>query len=313
MVDGWYYPDMPQKVDYIPRKVMEDVCFADVGEMHTMCITKNKELWGWGKNNCGQLGVGDFEERKAPVLVMKDVRSVVATERQTYAIKTDGSLWGWGDSTEDRVLLDAPKICTTPTHLMDHVKEVSARCDAVVCVKEDNTLWAWGGPESMYIFGDRTCMRRRGPELLLHGIASVAMPKAEPCSCWCLAITLTGDLYSLGGSVGHVGSLVSIIPKASPYKDVFPVKIMESVAAVKCGNCFSLIQLTDGRLFGGGENSLGQCGDGESSGTRYKPVPIMTHVVEAAAGWNYGVALQENGDVWIWGGDYSEDRRTGNG
>lgn len=305
--DGWYHPDAPQEVNYVPQKVMDNASIADAGAAYTMCISKDKKLWGWGENKYGQLGVGDFEKRDTPVLVMEDVKSVLATEYQTFAIKTDGSLWGWGDNSENHILLGAPEVCPTPVHLMDHVMEISAGPEIAVVVKEDNTLWAWGGAASRFIFGEPTRIIERGPELLLTGIATASVSKYDLCS-WCLATTLTGDLYSLGGSVGAIGSLVSPIPKASPYRNVTPVKVMQNAAKTRSGNDFSLIQMTDGRLFGGGDNSLGQCGDGKSSGTRYKPVQIMTHVVEVAAGWNYGMALQRNGDLWIWGGDYGIER-----
>lgn len=39
------------------------------GSEHSMGVTTEGDLYSWGLNFKGQLGVGDFENRAAPVLV----------------------------------------------------------------------------------------------------------------------------------------------------------------------------------------------------------------------------------------------------
>ena len=83
-----------------------------------------------------------------------------------------------------------------------------------------------------------------------------------------------------------------------------PKRVMENVKKTYIGKDFSLMLLKDGRLYACGENSAGQCGTGKDSGQIKKPRLIMEHVIEAAAGHFHAMALQSNGDLWIWGGDY---------
>lgn len=44
------------------------------GENCSGYIDEKGNLWTWGSNNYGQLGTGDYESRKKPVLVMENVK-----------------------------------------------------------------------------------------------------------------------------------------------------------------------------------------------------------------------------------------------
>ena len=79
---------------------------------------------------------------------------------------------------------------------------------------------------------------------------------------------------------------------------------MDHVAEIKAGHHFSLIRLVDGRVMAIGENGLGQCGNGKSSGRIRIPTEIISHAAGIGAGHHHGLGLLQNGDLWIWGGDY---------
>lgn len=52
------------------------IVFCSGGLGHTMAISNEGELFSWGFNNCGQLGVGDFKSRWEPVRVEKDINNL---------------------------------------------------------------------------------------------------------------------------------------------------------------------------------------------------------------------------------------------
>jgi len=80
----------------IPTHIMENVIAVSAGEMHTLAITKNGELWAWGRNGNGQLGDGTTTDRNSPVFVLYDVVYVSAGSVHTLAVRSDSSLWAWG-------------------------------------------------------------------------------------------------------------------------------------------------------------------------------------------------------------------------
>lgn len=59
-----------------------------------------RELWSWGQNSFGQLGLGDTTDRSSPVQIGVDTDwAMVATSwNHTLALKTGGSLYAWGDN-----------------------------------------------------------------------------------------------------------------------------------------------------------------------------------------------------------------------
>ena len=105
-------------------------------------------LWAWGFNGDGELGVGDYLDRDVPTPVGADTdwASVAAGDYYTVAVKTDGTLWAWGYNgsgqlgTGDYTSYNAPTQVGTDTDW----QSVAASDDHTVAVKSDGTLWAWG-------------------------------------------------------------------------------------------------------------------------------------------------------------------------
>lgn len=62
------------------------------------CVRTDGTLWTWGRNNYGQLGLGDTSNRSSPVQVgsLTSWSKVVGGARSMGALKTDGTLWAWG-------------------------------------------------------------------------------------------------------------------------------------------------------------------------------------------------------------------------
>ncbi len=292
----------PQTVDYCPKKCMENVLTADAGARHTLAVTKDGTLWSWGKNDVGQLGRGDRTDSAEPTPVMDRVKRVFANDRQSFAIKEDGSLWGWGYNGNG-VLLDAPEYCAVPHLLMQDVESVSANPETVLVLKTDHTLWGWGTIHACGIFFQSERAKRYSPTLILGGAAGVSIAKIEEQSAFCYVIAENGDLFVLGDRGGPGNPVWQF--RVQQVNGLY--KVMEGVADAKIGSATSLVRMRDGRVFSTGCNDLGECGDGKSSGYRTKFVPLMTDAVDIAIGYSHGMALRENGDLWIWGGSYGFD------
>lgn len=69
---------------------------VSIGYDHILAVKEDGTLWGWGKNDHGQLGVGDQKARYSPVKILDQVVSVYAGNGNSFAIREDDSLWGWG-------------------------------------------------------------------------------------------------------------------------------------------------------------------------------------------------------------------------
>ncbi|AEC01563.1 fimbrillin family protein [Parasphaerochaeta coccoides] len=85
---------------------MTDVVAVSAGLHYTIILKKDGTLWATGRNNFGQLGVGNKTDRKTPVKVAfmgTDVAAVSAGYNHTLIQKKDGSLWATGFNTNGQL------------------------------------------------------------------------------------------------------------------------------------------------------------------------------------------------------------------
>lgn len=57
-------------------------------------------MWAWGANGCGQLGLGDRDDRSQPfsidALTAQPVTRLAAGASHSLAVTCLGALWAWG-------------------------------------------------------------------------------------------------------------------------------------------------------------------------------------------------------------------------
>ncbi|MEW5302121.1 MAG: hypothetical protein WDW36_004931 [Sanguina aurantia] len=87
----------------VPRMVeaLEGVQVSAVagGWRHTLAGDKHGNLYAWGWNKFGQLGLGDTEDRRLPTLVTtlrEAVRILACGWRHTVAVTVTGQVYSWG-------------------------------------------------------------------------------------------------------------------------------------------------------------------------------------------------------------------------
>lgn len=116
-------------------------------------IMTNNTLWAWGRNNQGQLGVGDTTDRSSPTQVGTGTNWDVAaisdaggSYKSTLAIKTDGTLWAWGNNTFGQLGQGNTINRSSPVQIGTGTtwEKISVSTAACAAIKTDGTLWTWG-------------------------------------------------------------------------------------------------------------------------------------------------------------------------
>jgi len=102
----------PVQVDYFTTKIKKKIVKVSAGFAHTAVVTLDGELYTWGNNRYGQLGLGDFEPRKFPALVQGFIDSRGA-EFKVNDVKcglyhclvqtTTGSIWSFGSNSRGQL------------------------------------------------------------------------------------------------------------------------------------------------------------------------------------------------------------------
>ncbi|KAI4456139.1 ubiquitin-protein ligase e3a-related [Holotrichia oblita] len=74
------------------------------GENHSIALTNNGDLFAWGANNCGQLGIGTVTAQESNPTVVSSLTGIpialiACGGNHTFALSKSGAVFGWGKNT----------------------------------------------------------------------------------------------------------------------------------------------------------------------------------------------------------------------
>ncbi len=141
-----YPAGLPSEIE-VSSKDWDQISSSKSGA-HTLAIKQDNSLWSWGKNEFGQLGIGNRSRKKVPVKITSDEwSSISANGNKSFAIKTDGTLWSWGQNSFGELGINQTvPFVTSPTQVGsdDTWIKISTGIGHSLAIKSDGTLWSWG-------------------------------------------------------------------------------------------------------------------------------------------------------------------------
>lgn len=108
----------------VPVRVGPDADWQTVstGDDHTCGLRAGGDLYCWGQNNDGELGVGpDLGNRSTPQLVGAGWTTIACKEDHCCALRTDGSIWGWGGNDAGELGTPGATVMRVPTQVSNGV------------------------------------------------------------------------------------------------------------------------------------------------------------------------------------------------
>ena len=291
----------------------KNIVAVAAGGTHSAAITDSGELWTWGYNDDGELGIGDTTDRHAPVKVSVNGQKIVAVAAgfwHTAAITDSGELWKWGYNSNGQLGIGG----TTNRHAPVKVSANGQKIVAVAAgrlhtaaITDSGELWTWGyNSDGQLGIGDTT--DRHAPvKVSVHGQKIVAVAAGGYHTA---AITDSGELWTWGyNSNGQLGIGGTTNRHA-------PVKVSvngQKIVAVAAGRDHTAAITDSGELWTWGYNSIGQLGIGGTT-NRHAPVKVSVNgqkIVAVAAGRDHTAAITDSGELWSWG--YNGNGRLGIG
>ena len=279
------------------------------GDSHSAAVTKDGDLYMWGANGSGQLGIQSNVASNIPVKVNnssstlpeKSVKYVALGSYHSAAITKDGSLYMWGYNNYGQLGNGSTTNSYTPVKIMENVAAVSLGSYHSAAITKDGSLYMWGYNNYGQL-GNGSTTYSYTPVKIMENVATVSL------GAWhSAAITKDGSLYMWGyNNYGQLGNGSS----GNYEKSVSPIKIMENVAAVSLGRWRSAAITKDGSLYMWGWNRFGELGNGTTNELT-RPQRVAANVQSVELGNYHTTAVSKDGGLYTWG--YNKYGELGNG
>ena len=283
------------------------------GSRHTVVLMTDGSLYGTGKNGYGQLGLGDTVDKtvltKIDMPVNVKPKYIACGSDHTVVLMTDGSLYGTGNNTDGQLTDSGDKTSLTkiemPTTMSVNVKPKYIACGSyhTVVLMTDGSLYGTGKNTDGQLTdsGDKTSLTK----IDMPTTMSVNVkPKYIACGNLHTVVLMTdGSLYGTGNN--YSGQLTGTSP---PYAKTELTEFTTSDGLtltpkyIACGGSHTVVLMTDGFLYGTGNNFNGQLtGTGNKSSLTPIPIPTIPAGLTPkyiSCGENHTVVLMTDGSLY---------------
>lgn len=272
------------------------------GGVHALVLLDNGDVYAWGRNSAGQLGLGDLASRLKPIRVTLPLPAIAIAAGGTHslAVLNDGRVYAWGLNDFGQ-LGDGGRISTAAPQLVSSITTavaVAAGNDHSLALLADGTVMAWGANAAGQL-GDGTKLLRRTPVAVASGIARIRAGAD-------ISAAITPGRLVLAWGRNAVAQLGL---GASPTTDmVTPTGVFADAVDASSANSHLLIAASSGVVRGAGGNASGEIGDGtRTARNTFTPATGVANALTVAAGGNaYSLALLADGTVFAWGDNTAE-------
>ncbi|MCX7569463.1 hypothetical protein OS242_05775 [Tumebacillus sp. DT12] len=323
----------------IPSVIMTNIKGVSTHNGHTLAVTKEGDVWGFGSNSEGQLGPvnkgGTYS--KPTSLNISGAEAVEVGNAFSLILKSDHTVLSMGSNGYGQLgsgtLVNQDPI---PTQIPDlvNVEQIQAGARHAVARLSDGTVWAWGyndtfqaGVEKSYKLSVKTPQKA-------HFLKASAISNSqttininyEPSDP-----SVVGSYLVVDGAREVCTGLMTHCQDNGLYPDTLythNVRMYDKggiqigkrtlmtrtlrYAKLAAGEYHTVNVTTNRKLSNFGFNQYGQVGDGTLN-DRYSPFTMtaISDAVDVAAGYGFTVAKKGDGTLWAWG--RNEWGQLGNG
>lgn len=131
---------------------------------HALALKSDGTVWGWGDNQVGELGIGQFTYTQSSPVQAIGLTGIVdiaasnsnSSEISSYAVMNNGTVWAWGNNYSGQFGNGATcgvMFCgiSTPTQIfgLSGVKAIASGSNHTVILKNDGSVWVAGGTNGL--------------------------------------------------------------------------------------------------------------------------------------------------------------------
>ena len=131
---------------------LKDVEFIECGGYHTFCKTLNNEIFCWGKNDYGQLGLENRDNQNTPILCSslsnEDVIDIKCGNNHTLVLTSNGDVFSCGWNMYGQLGRETNSYLFEKIEKLSEISRIECGYNHSLCIDFNNDL---------YTFGDNDC------------------------------------------------------------------------------------------------------------------------------------------------------------
>lgn len=281
-----------------------EIASVAVGGFHSCALSVSGNVWCWGSNQSGELGVGSgVISSVQPVQVSAlsgRVNAITAGDHHSCALMATGDVWCWGLNGSGQLGDGTTINRSTPVQVfgINSVVSVDAGSEHTCSLLVTGQVHCWGNGFNGEL-GEGANIVRRFPTMVKNlGVSTKSISSGGQHTC---ALSISGAVTCWGNNIsGQLGD-GSYTSRSLP---VSVTGLTGSVTDVVAAHSHTCALLDTGMVRCWGSNSYGELGNGlQSSSSTPVVVSGLTDSVAASASNNRSCALKTDGSLMCWGQD----------
>src|SRR5260221_8766666 len=262
------------------------------GRNFSLARTEEGNVYVWGGNDWGQLGLGIDESRKNEPTQnekLKNIKKIATSNNHVLALSEDGHVYSFGSNFSGQLGTGDNNDKNIPVEVqgVDHIVDIAAGYKFSVAVKDDGTVWAWGAKCSD--------QQRKESEQWWKTVIGKTKEAADGY------YDPNSDALSIYDKNEYCVNedIVGILSRTS-----VQIKGLSNITQVSAGYGHVLALDTEGNVWSFGCNTFHQLGrvtKKTTDNTTPQKVNGLPKVNSISAGYRNSLALAEDGTVWSWG------------
>lgn len=274
---------------------------VSAGANHALALLDNGDVYAWGFNDSGQLGLGDVVTRTTPakVTLARPAVAVAAGRGFSVVALDDGRVFTWGANTIGQLGNGGREASASPVQAtgLARVVAVAAGNTHALALDSSGRVWAWGANASGQL-GTGSFKPSLVPvATALDGIARIRAGGDHSA-----AISSRRALYLWGENAdGQLGLGTTVDAGV-------PVASAQGVVDVAGADRHTLLMGSDGLARATGANEAGSLGDGGTTArTSFGAVSTVSGgITVGAGGRSFSGAITASGATFMWGDNTSK-------
>lgn len=268
-------------------------------------IDKYGQIWGWGNNGNGQLGINvAFDSKSTPVSVCGSKKTfchIAAGNAHTLSIDKYGQVWAWGNGNGGRLGNNSTSQMLTPVSLCGAKKtfcKITAGQTNGFAIDKYGQVWGWGYGSNGQL-GDNTLLGKCTPVSL--GGTKKTFCEIGVGSNFTLGLEYTGQLWAWGSNSNGQLGINQQINKCTP---ISICGVKKTFCSVGTGSSFMTSLDKNGIIWSWGVGSWGVFGNNASTDI-FTPVSVCgtrKTFCRIGPGKFHYMAIDKNGQIWTWAG-----------